>query len=78
MLDSNNDCIGSLNLPDVPPICAVVGTCLFMVFVLFEMPMTISPELLERCEHLILKKSSKCLIIEIKHEIMLQSKEHKY
>ena len=75
MFDSNNDCLGSLNLPDVPPICAVVGTCLFRVFVLFEMPMTISPELLERCEHLILKKSSKCLIVEIKHKKALERKK---
>ena len=44
---------------------------------LFEMSVTAALKVLERCEHSMLNKSSKCLIVEIKHEVMIQSKKKK-
>lgn len=76
MLGSNSD-IGSANLLDDSPTVHWVGMCLFRI-VLFEMSMKVSSELFERCEHFMLNKISKCLIIKIKHEIAPQSKKHIY
>ena len=53
-----------------------VGTCLFWIFEPFEMLVTVTPELFKRCEHLILNKSSKGLIVEIKHEKALRTKKN--
>ena len=47
------------------------GTCLFTIVELLEMTMVVSPELFPRAEHLMLNKSSKCSISEIKHELLL-------
>jgi len=45
-----------------------VGTSLLRVAVLFEMFMTVGPELFKGREHLMLNKPVHCLIIEIKHK----------
>uniref|UniRef100_A0A9I9EKA6 Uncharacterized protein n=1 Tax=Cucumis melo TaxID=3656 RepID=A0A9I9EKA6_CUCME len=45
-----------------------VGTSLLPVAVLFEMSMTVDPELFKGREHLMLNKAVHCLIIEIKHK----------
>lgn len=77
IVDLSSGRIGSANLPKtIHQSVWWVSMCLFKVFVLFKMPMTVSHELFERFEHLMLNISIKCLICEIKHEIALQSKEH--
>ena len=51
-----------------------IGMCFFRVAELLKRPMVVSPELFPRVEHLMLNKSGRCLIYEIKHETLLQRK----
>ena len=51
-----------------------VGTCFFKVAELLKMPMVVSHKIFLCVKHLVLNKSSKCFIREIKHEPLLQKK----
>ena len=54
--------------PYIPPICVVCCTRLLRITVLFEVPMTVAPELFKGNEHVMLIEPIHCLIIEIKYE----------